>query len=351
MHFKALCVRLGAAAVVGSTLVCTALAAPATVTAQDGLRLRAESNTSSKILATLAKGSTVEVLEAVGDEWYHVSANGQTGYAASAYLSLTEQAAEQTATQLGVVTAATLNVRSGPGTTYDKVATLTSGTQVTILGEENGWYKIDSGYVSCDYVSLDLNAAAARKVGMVSTSSLNVRSGPGTSYSKVATLTAGAEVTILGEENGWYKIDSGYVSADYITLLDASDPSAALQTRIVAYARQFLGYPYVMGSNGPNSFDCSGFVQYVYKNFGYTINRSATQQLKNGVTVAKENLKLGDLVFFNSAGTGASKATHVGIYIGDGQFVHASSPKVGVVISDLYSTYYKKVYTTARRII
>lgn len=287
MHFKALCVRLGAAAVVGSTLVCTALAAPATVTAQDGLRLRAESNTSSKILATLAKGSTVEVLEAVGDEWYHVSANGQTGYAASAYLSLTEQAAEQTATQLGVVTAATLNVRSGPGTTYDKVATLTSGTQVTILAEENGWYKIDSGYVS----------------------------------------------------------------ADYITLLDASDPSAALQTRIVAYARQFLGYPYVMGSNGPNSFDCSGFVQYVYKNFGYTINRSATQQLKNGVTVAKENLKLGDLVFFNSAGTGASKATHVGIYIGDGQFVHASSPKVGVVISDLYSTYYKKVYTTARRII
>ena len=135
-----------------------------------------------------------------------------------------------------------------------------------------------------------------------------------------------------------------------------TDPSldsdiANLQNRIAAYARTLLGKQYVYGATGPNAFDCSGLTQYVYKHFGYSIYRNATSQLKNGVAVSKSQLQPGDLVFFNSKFTGADKASHVGIYLGDGKFLHASSPKVGVVISDLYSSYYKSVYTTARRIV
>ena len=300
-----LSIRFSAVTLAASTLVGCALAAPATVTAQDGLRLRAESNTSSQVITLLPSGSEVEVLEAVGDSWYRVAAGNKAGFVSSQYVALkttqgTSQAPEQTISQ--------------------------EDTQPEAQPE-----------------------APAKTFGMVSASSLNVRSGPGTSYEKVRSLAGGTQIELLETLDGWYRVEDGYVSADYITILDGS--ISQKQAEIVAYAHKFLGYPYVLGGRGPNKFDCSGLVYYVYQHFGYTINRSATQQLKNGVTVSKENLQPGDLVFFNSAGTGASRATHVGIYIGDGQFLHASSPKVGVVISDLYSAYYKKVYTTARRIL
>ena len=109
---------------------------------------------------------------------------------------------------------------------------------------------------------------------------------------------------------------------------------------------------------GRNAFvDCSGLTQYIYKQFGYSIYRNATSQLKNGVPVSKENLQPGDLVFFNSSFTGADKASHIGIYIGNGQFIHASGKTLAdgskrpVVIGDLNTAYYIKVYTTARRIV
>ena len=189
----------------------------------------------------------------------------------------------------------------------------------------------------------------AKTYGMVSTSSLNVRSGPGTSHSKVKTLSGGAQVEILEKLDGWYRIEGGYVSADYILILDGS--MSALQAEIVAYAHKFLGCSYVYGGNGPSVFDCSGLTKYVYKHFGYNINRTATQQLKNGITVSKENLQPGDLVFFNSNGTGVDKATHVGIYIGNGEFLHASNKRLGVTITSLSDPYRLRTYTTARRII
>ena len=439
MHLNTLLLRLTAVAVTTSTLVGSALAAPGTVTAQGGLRLRARADTSSAVVKTLSKGTVVDVTATIDDEWYQVSVDNHTGYVSREYIRMDEatlstdrtgtvtaqsglflrtQAAKnapvlktlakgtivnvletgsdgwyhisvdqfigyvsgeyiqldevsqdtqpetspedttQTETQpgqsdkrLGVVTALTLNIRSGPDTSHQKVGTLSLGTQVTIQGQENGWYKIEKGYISSEYISFDLNSVQApKRTGVVNTATLNVRSGPSTVHTKVATLSSGDEVTILGEVDGWYKLESGYVSGEYITLSDGSQ-NGSLQSQIVAYAKKFLGYPYVLGGRGPSSFDCSGLVQYVYKNFGYTLNRTATTQLQDGVAVKKADLQPGDLVFFNSAGTGASRATHVGIYIGGGQFLHASSPKVGVVISDLYSNYYKRVYTTARRII
>lgn len=376
---KRVCVRLCAAALAASTLTGAAAAFPATVTAQDGLRLRAAASTTSQSITLLPSGSQLDVLEAVGDAWYRVRADEKTGYVSSKYVSAAatqapvadtapEQPQEQT-NACGTVSAATLNVRSGPGTSYEKVATLSSGAQVEILEMLDGWYHIQAdpvtGYVSSQYVTVvqeqqppaetqpeaapEPPAQDARTYGMVSTSSLNVRSGPDTSYEKVATLSSGAQVEILETLDGWYRIENGYVSAQYVLVLDES--MSSLQAQIVAYARTFLGCAYVYGGNGPKSFDCSGLTKYVYKHFGYTINRTATQQLKNGVPVSKENLQPGDLVFFNSEGTGVDRATHVGIYIGNGEFLHASNKRLGVTITSLSDAYRVRTYTTARRII
>ena len=115
------------------------------------------------------------------------------------------------------------------------------------------------------------------------------------------------------------------------------------------YAKQFLGKPYVYGASGPNSFDCSGFTSYVYKHFGYTLNRTATGQLSNGTAVSRSDLRPGDLVFFKSGGS--KPVSHVGIYVGNGQFIHASTNGVGEVRYDsLNSTHYNNAYVYARRI-
>ena len=121
--------------------------------------------------------------------------------------------------------------------------------------------------------------------------------------------------------------------------------------QIVAYAKQYLGCPYVYGASGSSSFDCSGFTMYVYKHFGYSLSHSATAQSKKGVAVEKENLQLGDLVFFLDYET-MDGIGHCGIYIGDGNFIHASSGSgYCVKISSLTSGSYLKRYAEARRLI
>ena len=125
--------------------------------------------------------------------------------------------------------------------------------------------------------------------------------------------------------------------------------SASLGVQVVEYAKQFLGRPYVWGGNGPNSFDCSGFTKYVYAHFGYTLNRTASAQLSNGVSVSRSELQPGDLVFFYN-GRVSTPVSHVGIYVGDGQFIHASTNTYAVQYDSLYSNHYNNTYVYARRI-
>ncbi len=117
---------------------------------------------------------------------------------------------------------------------------------------------------------------------------------------------------------------------------------------LVAFAKSYAGYPYVYGGNGPNSFDCSGFVLYVYKHFGYSFSRGAQEQYHDGVKVGYDELLPGDLVFFSGNGY---YITHVGLYLGDGQFIHASNPTRGVVFDTLWSGYYKSHFWGGCRII
>lgn len=110
----------------------------------------------------------------------------------------------------------------------------------------------------------------------------------------------------------------------------------------MAYANNFLGTPYVWGANGPTSFDCSGFVKYVYSNFGVDLERGTYDQVNQGVSVAREDLQPGDLVFFGSS----SDPHHVGIYVGDNSYIHA--PRTGDVVK--ISPLTRSDYLTARRV-
>ena len=138
----------------------------------------------------------------------------------------------------------------------------------------------------------------------------------------------------------------------YSALLGKSMPevsrgSSALGRRIVASSMQYRGVPYVFGGTTPNGFDCSGYVRYVFANAGIYLPRTADAQYECGYPVSTAELVPGDLVFFSTYEAGAS---HVGIYLGDGNFINASSSR-GVSIASLYSSYWGSCYIGARRVM
>ena len=220
-------------------------------------------------------------------------------------------------TKIGYVNVDSVNVRKEASTTSEAISGATKNTKVTILMEENGWCKVQidgkEGYISKKYIS-------DRKVEETTNRSSNVErtKKEDVEAAKVANTEKVQDKTTSSNEN------------------------QTKGTEVVAYAKTFLGYPYVLGATGPKAFDCSGFTSYVYKHFGYTLNRTATAQKSNGRAVAKSELQLGDLVLFTG---------HVGIYVGGNSFIHAANPKKGVVITSLSDSYYVKNYITARRII
>lgn len=114
---------------------------------------------------------------------------------------------------------------------------------------------------------------------------------------------------------------------------------------VIAYSKNFLGRPYVWGGSGPRVFDCSGFTAYVYAKFGVSLPHYTGSQYSMGKSVSRSNLRAGDLIFFNTDGP----ISHVGIYIGGGEFIHASSGGGRITISDLSQSYYSSRYAGARR--
>ena len=197
--------------------------------------------------------------------------------------------------------------------------------------------------------------------------SVNVRSGPSTSYQSYGKINYGEPATVLALENGWYRVsyplsESGvaYISADYISLtVPAKRANATISygtntansagARVVQIAEQFLGLPYVYGGSTPAGFDCSGFTSYVFKQLGYSLYRSSYQQINNGIPVSKSELQPGDLLLFKKQG--ASRIHHVGIYVGNGMMIH--SPQTGDVIkyTSIVTGYYNNCYYAARRIV
>ena len=326
------------------------------------VRMRSGASTSSSILGTYNSGTTMTVT-GVSGAWYKVSYNGTAGYVHSDYVSLSGVTSNggSTAGSNGSVKGSDVRMRSGPGTNYSILGTYQNGTPLTVTGTENGWSKVTvggmSGYIRSDYVS---GGGADSKTGYIKGNDVRLRSGAGTNYSILGTYNNGTPLTITGTSGNWTAVTingvKGYVNSTYVTTTKSdggntgggSTPSGSIGETIVTTAKQYMGAPYVYGGMSPSGFDCSGFVNYVYKLCGYSMSRVASSIYNNnGTYVEKANLQLGDLVFFAS---NSSSIGHVGIYIGSGQFIHSSSGAGCVVISDLSSSYYLKNYVGAKRI-
>lgn len=286
----------------------------------------------------------------------------RTAAVSAALLLLCVTAASAESLGIGAVTSDGLRLRAEANTGAEILATAFEGAYAVVLEDAgNGWYKVEydtvEGYMFGEFLDVSAKADADLGSGKVTADggTLNVRSGPGTDYDRLGVLQDGAAVTLTGMDSGWFKIDynggSGYVSSDYVERCkEGADQSSGLGEQIVAYAKQYLGKPYVWGGNGPNGFDCSGFTKYVYAHFGYSINRTASTQLKNGVSVDRSDLQAGDLIFFYN-GKDSTPVSHVGIYIGDGDFIHASTNSYTVEIDTLYAEHNSQKYVYARRII
>ncbi|MGN1308064.1 MAG: NlpC/P60 family protein [Faecousia sp.] len=279
-------------------------------------------------------------------------------------------------TGIGIVEArGGLRLREKPSTSADVITIAQKGDSVVIIRQVDDWYLVNYnlhiGYMHGDYLTVKTRENVELGTGSVDASLVNLRNGPSTSTTMLDQLKAGEEVEIFGFNSGWYKVryegQIGYIRSDLVTLLEkpvnnagraatssangTSSGSASTPTdlgqQIATYAQQFVGYPYVYGGSSPSGFDCSGFMQYVFSQFGYSINRTATAQLANGYYVAYEDLRPGDIIYFGYGST----ASHVGMYIGNGQFVHAENSSTGVVITDLSVSWYANRYLCAHRIV
>ena len=238
----------------------------------------------------------------------------------------------------GTVNASDVNLRSGASLSSDVIKTVDANTPLVVIdSSDSEWYKVwcpgSEGYMSSDYVSFADVLDASFGTGTISGTMVRLRSGASTASDTLAYFDTGDSMTVTGVNGCWYKVTagsmSGYVHSDYLAL-----------------ANQVLAAPTVTTESG---FDCSGFVYYVYKQNGYTTNRTAASLFSDGAYVDRSQLQPGDVICFYSGSYGY--IGHCGIYIGDGQFIHASSSAGQVVIDSLSEGYYNSHYYGARRIV
>ena len=189
-----------------------------------------------------------------------------------------------------------------------------------------------------------------KKTGTITASALNVRSQPSTESQSLGLLPYGASVELSQQVGSWYEISFmdqvGYIFGEYVKVTDKSETKEEKATELIEIAKQYIGTPYVYGGTGPNGFDCSGFVQHVYKKMGITLPRTSYSQANVGTYVTYDELMPGDIVCF-----GVNSINHVGIYVGDGQFIH--SPRTGytVCIAPMSGGSYNGKFRYARRVM
>lgn len=271
-------------------------------------------------------------------------------------LSLTAFASAESELAIGAgcTTGTSLRLRSEPSTSASIVTTLNKSVAVALLDDSiDGWYKINyngnTGYVSSDYLIIDRDNLFTT-YGRVPEGTVHVRAGASTDSASLATISAGTVVTVNGLVDGWYDVTceygtEGYIRSDLLTLTSTPGSGSSL----VEAAMGYLGTRYVYGGASPSGFDCSGFTMYIAKQAGYALPHSASAQWLSGMgtkVYSISALQPGDLVFFNDPSRNAGKAcSHAGIYIGNGQHIHASSASSGgVVISSLTSGYYNTYF-------
>lgn len=352
-----------------------------TKTTTVNLNLRSGPGTQHSILVTMPSGSTVDVLESA-DGWDKVRFGDRIGWASASFLSTASSLAPPDAPappapeepvnppMVETVMKSTthnLNLRSGPGTGFQRLLTIPQGALVEVLESSGGWDKVryqgTEGWASATYLVLqtatptdpppvEAPAPAPAPVAVGSfkstTHSLNLRSGPNTSFERILTMPQGSRVHILETQAGWDKVvyDGivGWASSTYLAAL----PSDVTGTDIISFASTLLGIPYTWGGNTPEQgFDCSGYVRYIYAQFGVALPRTSSSQAGAGIAVSMEELRPGDILYFGNNGS----VNHTALYVGGNRMIHAPSPGKFVEIIDM--TWHVRNYQNvgARRIL
>ncbi len=264
----------------------------------------------------------------------------------------------------GTVTGSVVNIRSTPSVNGRWLLSVSQGNKVLILDRVGNWFKVGYngtvGYMSADYVSPRCADEGSYGSGVVTGSFVYIRADADSSSTARATLTEGENVKIVGVKDGWYQVRygnfKGYMHPDYVEpIKTAEGNSVSRQTKtegqkIVEIAKKYIGIPYVWGGNTPKQgFDCSGLVVYVFREWNDYEFQLRTRLYLNGTSIKYANLVAGDLVFFDTVGNG--NITHVGIYVGNGQFIHAPKPGTKVRIESMASgSFYARTFVCARRI-
>ncbi|EJQ43110.1 hypothetical protein IEE_03288 [Bacillus cereus BAG5X1-1] len=359
-----------------------------TVTA-DVLNVRSGAGTGHNVISKVKSG---QVLQVIGQEngWFKVSVNGQTGYVSGDFVTTGGNKGTTTTVQQGTgtytVNVSSLNVRTGPSASHTVLGSVNKGKTVQVVGEVQDWFKINfnggTGYVSKDFVTKggsavsnetqqpttnnnnNNNTTTVQTGGsyVVNTGALKVRTGPATYNPVIGGVTNGTVLNVTGAENGWYKINhngrTGYVSADFVKFVKGgvnnvvtggnqgtnqvqkpTAPTGGDTSSIAGFARSLNGSPYRTAGTTPAGFDCSGFIHYVLNQTGHNGARQTVAGYWSSKTKTS-NPQPGDLVYFQN--TYKSGPSHMGVYLGNGQFISAETDTTGVRISSVSNSYWSK---------
>ena len=296
------------------------------------------------IIDTLTKCESVKVTEST-DGWYKVAyGQGQSGYVSKAHVTDSKAEADYAAMHFDNYKRAVVktdgsdvNIRASASKNSSIIGQLKNGTEIVLLYDENGYTKIyygadmDAGFVVSECIELTNTWIPKSEVSSIQTAAAQRREAEAKARAEKAAKEKAAKAKAKKSES----------TGAYTTPATSSKGGS-----IVANARKYLGVRYVYGGTTPKGFDCSGLVQYVCKAVGISVNRTAASQFSNGRAVNKSDLQPGDLVFFAKS----KRISHVGIYIGGGQMIHAPHTGDVVRVASINSGYYKRTYVGARRV-
>ena len=259
---------------------------------------------------------------------------------------------------MSVISSGNLNIRQEASTDSEVVGILTNHNACELLEDAGDWYKVTSGkvtgYVSKQYLVTGAEAEAIaqqeiKTVATVNTETLNVRAEKSTEAAVLSQVGNSEAFTVNSIADGWVEIsvdDSvGYISQDYVTVAQAlptaktieqvkyGDGVSDVRASVVSYALQFVGNRYVWGGTSlEKGVDCSGFTMRILGKYGISLPHSSKAQPSYGTKISASEAKPGDLFFY---GSGRS-ISHVAIYIGNGQIVHASNKRDGIKVSNAF---------------
>ena len=241
-------------------------------------------------------------------------------------------------------------IREGPSTESEIVSQVSRNTAIEIIGEDGDWYRIlfegEEAYIAKRLISESVTPEDASRNQVNRNNEDNQEETIEETDSELTSIYEPEEV-VASEDN-----EPTYEEPEQVYVEEPVSAPAVPSSRgeeVVAKAKEYLGYEYVYGGSGPYSFDCSGFTMYIYGMFGVEMGHGATMQSSEGTYVSRDNLQPGDLLIFRDWDN--ESIGHCGIYIGNGDFIHAANPSRGVVIDTIYSGYYDERYVSGRRVL